>query len=74
VICTTQQFKHKAYIPAPEEYELVANTTIHDKTLKKEVITTSNKAKKVVAPATKTAPVAAAKKTAGAKKGGGKRG
>jgi len=38
------------------------------------VITTSNKAKKVVAPATKTAPVAAAKTTAGAKKGSGKRG
>jgi len=51
----------------------VANTTIHDKTLKKEVITTSNKAKKVVAPAAKTAPVAA-KTTAGAKKGSGKRG
>lgn len=59
---------------APEEYELVANTAINKNPLKKEVITTSNKAKKVVAPAAKTAPVAAAKTTAGAKKGSQKRG
>jgi len=47
----------------------VAKTTINEKPLK-EVITTSNKAKKVVAPASKTAPVAAKK---GAKKSSGKR-
>ncbi|MHB8163615.1 MAG: hypothetical protein ACYDDV_04590 [Methanoregula sp.] len=51
----------------------MAKTTVNKKPLKKEVITTSNKAKKVVAPAAKTAPVAG-KTVAGAKKGSQKRG
>ncbi|MFA4824475.1 MAG: hypothetical protein WC593_04885 [Methanoregula sp.] len=51
----------------------MVNTTINEEQLKKEVITTSNKAKKVVAPAAKTAPVAG-KTVAGAKKGSPKRG
>ena len=59
------------YIPAPEEHEYVEKTTINENLLKKEVITTSNKAKKVVAPASKTAPVASkndAKKSSGKRK------
>jgi hypothetical protein len=48
----------KTYIPIPKEHEHVAKTTDEQKT-EKEVITTSHKEKKAVAPATKTAPVAA---------------
>jgi len=48
----------------------VAKTTNERKTLKKEVITTSHKEKKAVAPASKTAPVAA---KSDAKKSSGKR-
>ena len=58
------------YITVPEEHEYVEKTTINKNLLKKEVITTSNKEKKAVAPASKTAPVAA--KT-DAKKSSGKR-
>jgi hypothetical protein len=62
--------RDKAYIPVPREQEYVAKTTINEKQLKKEVITTSNKKKKVVAPASKTAPMAA---KSNARKSSGKR-
>ncbi len=48
----------------------MANTTMKENTLKKEVITTSNKEKKAVAPVSTNAPVAA---KADAKKSNGKR-
>jgi hypothetical protein len=51
----------------------VEKTTIREKPQKKEVITTSNKEKKKVAPAAKVAPVSG-KTVAGAKKGSPKRG
>jgi hypothetical protein len=61
----------KAYIPEPREHEYVAKNHNERETTEKEVINTSNKEKKVVAPASKTTPAAA--KT-NAKKSHGKRG